>query len=80
MTRLRAAQQDQDHSAPAEEEISYAPFDQDSDDYGGNYEGSEDDPEEWGDPEEAEVGNDQSHREWLEKQERKKGKKGKKKG
>ena len=47
--------------------------------YGGDV-GSEHEEEEWGDLEEAEVGLDQTHRDWQERIERKKGKKGKNKG
>jgi len=42
--------------------------------------GSEDEEEEWGDLEEAEVGLDKIHNDWQEKMESKKGKKGKNKG
>ena len=42
--------------------------------------GSEEEEEEWGDLEEAEVGLDQTQRDWQERRERKKGKKGKNTG
>jgi hypothetical protein len=75
MTRLRAFQR----SASAEEEPqpSYGHHDLYDEAYGGDV-GSED--EEWGDPEEAEVGLDQINNDWQERMESKKGKKGKNKG
>ena len=77
MTRLRAFQR----SASAEEEPqpSYGHHYPYNKAYGGDV-GSEDEEEEWGDLEEAEVGLDQTHRDWQERIERKKGKKGKNKG
>ena len=64
MTRLRALQR----SASAEEEPqpSYGHHDLYDEAYGGDV-GSED--EEWGDPEEAEVGLDQIHNDWQERME-----------
>ena len=46
------------------------PYDEE---YGGDV-GSEDEDEEWGDLEEAEVGLDKIHNDWQERMERKKGK------
>jgi len=71
MTRLRALQR----SASAEEEPqpSYGQHDPYDKEYGGDV-GSEDEDEEWGDLEEAEVGLDQIHNDWQERMERKKGK------
>jgi len=77
MTRMRAFQR----SASAEEEPqpSYWHHDPYDEAYGGDV-GSEDEKEEWGDLEEIEVGLDQSHRDWQERMEMKKGRKGKNKG
>ena len=71
MTRLRAFQR----SASAEEEPqpSYGHHDLYDEAYGGDV-GSEDEDEEWGDLEEAEVGLDKIHNDWQERMERKKGK------
>ena len=79
MTRLRAFQQDCSASAEEEPQPSSGHHDPYDEAYGGDV-GSEDEEEEWGDLEEAEVGLDQTHRDWQERTERKKGKKGKNKG
>jgi len=79
MTQLMAFQQERSASAEEEPQPSYGHHDPYDEAYGGDV-GSEDEEEEWGDLEEAEVGLDQTHRDWQERIERKKGKKGKNKG
>jgi len=71
LMRKRALQR----SASAEEEPrpSYGQHDPYDEEYGGDV-GSEDEDEEWGDLEEAEVGLDKMHNDWQERMERKKGK------
>jgi len=71
MTRLRALQRSA--SAEEEPEPSFGQHDPYDEEYGGDV-GSEDEDEEWGDLEEAEVGLDQIHNDWQERMERKKGK------
>eukprot|EP00983_Pelagomonas_calceolata_P002593 86458-Pelagomonas_calceolata.AAC.1 len=75
------ARLDQGQGATAEEEIqpNFAPHAQDDGEYGGDVEGgdeegSDDEGPEFLDPEEAEVGLDQTYNEWKSR----KGKKGKK--